>query len=610
MINVKKLNTKELNELAVKIRERIISVVSKNGGHLSSPLGAVELIIAMHYVFDIQKDAFIFDVSHQAYAHKLLTNRWDDFDSLRQLNGLSGFTNPNESIYDYFVAGHSSTAISLGIGVCKASVINQSDRKAVCLVGDGSMSAGILYEAMNELGDKSYPLIFILNDNEMSISKPIGAISRHLSQLLAGSCYQSLKKWINDKSENMPSWFIYLTKKFDKWLKLITPGVIFEELGLDYIGPIDGHNIEHIIKSLELAKKINKPVVIHAQTIKGKGYKYSEKCDGSWHGVSPFEEVSGKNISTSKTKNITSMFSDYLLKLATKHENIVGVTAAMPSGTGLSKLISKMPDRFFDVGIAEQHSVSSCASMAKEGLKPFIVIYSTFLQRAYDQIIHDVCIMSLPVVFIIDRAGIVGADGETHQGAFDVAFLRVIPNIVLLAPRDNQSLENAMDFAYSCDKPCAIRFPRGNFILSNNQFANEEFKIAKAQMLVNNNSNISFIGYGNGVGKAYDVSLLLEDKVNIIDIKFVKPIDEEFLKELSLTSKKWFIFSDNAKIAGVASAILEALASLKITGVLVESFEYDDEFISHGDASSVEKSIKIDSQSICESIQKTYQESL
>ena len=602
MTNVKILNTKELQDLAIKIRERIVSVVSKNGGHLSSPLGAVELIIAMHYVFDVHNDAFIFDVSHQAYAHKLLTDRWDEFDSLREFNGLSGFTNPSESKYDYFVAGHSSTALSIGVGVCKASVINQSDKRAICLIGDGSMSAGMMYEALNELGDKSYPLIFILNDNEMSISKPIGAISRYLSQLLVGSFYQSVKKWVNDKTKNMPFSIQYLTKKFDKWLKLITPGIIFEELGLDYIGPVDGHNISQLIKSLELAKNLNKPVVIHAQTIKGKGYKYSEKCDGSWHGVSPFEKISGKKISENKVKNITSIFSDYLLQLAKKHKNIVGVTAAMPSGTGMSKLIAQMPDRFFDVGIAEQHAVSSFAPMAKEGLKPFIVIYSTFLQRAYDQIIHDVCIMSLPVVFIIDRAGIVGADGETHQGAFDVAFLRVIPNIVLLAPRDNQSLENAIDFAYDCDKPCAIRFPRGNFKLPNNQFINEPFQISKAQMLVNNNSNISLIGYGNGVGKAYEVSLLLKKKVNIIDIKFVKPIDEEFLKELSKTSKKWFIFSDNTKISGVASAILEALSYLEITNILVKSFEYDDSFIPHGDAKLVEKSLGIDSESISEKI--------
>jgi 1-deoxy-D-xylulose-5-phosphate synthase len=598
MINVKNLSTKELKDLATKIRERIVSVVSKNGGHLSSPLGAVELIIAMHYVFDAKKDAFIFDVSHQAYAHKLLTDRWDEFDSLREFNGISGFTNPNESKYDYFVAGHSSTALSLGVGVCKASVINKSDKKAICLIGDGSMSAGMMYEALNELGDKSYPLIFILNDNEMSISKPIGAISRYLSQLLAGNCYQGVKKWINEKTKDMPTSIGYLTKKFDKWLKLITPGIIFEELGLDYIGPIDGHDIESLIKSLELAKKINKSVVIHTQTVKGKGYKYAEKCDGSWHGVGPFEIKSGKNITKNKVKNITTIFSDYLLKMATKHKNIVGVTAAMPSGTGLSKLISKMPNRFFDVGIAEQHAISSFASMAKEGFKPFIAIYSTFLQRAYDQIIHDVCIMSLPVVFIIDRAGIVGADGETHQGTFDIAFLRVIPNIILLAPRDNQSLENAMDFAYICDKPCAIRFPRGNFILPNNHFLNEDFKVAKAQMLINNNSNISLIGYGNGVGKAYEVSLLLKDKVNIIDIKFIKPIDKEFLKELSKTSKKWFIFSDNAKISGVASTILETLSSLEIINILVKSFEYDDNFIPHGDTKLVEKSLGLDSNSI------------
>ena len=600
--NVKSLDIQGLNDLSLAIREKIVQTVSEKGGHFSSPLGATELIVAMHHVFDAKKDAFIFDVSHQAYAHKLLTNRWDNFDTLRSFGGISGFTKPDESSYDYFISGHSSTSISLGLGVAKATKLNKSGKKAICLIGDGAMSSGLVYEALNELGERKYPVIIILNDNEMSISKPIGAISKHLSHLLAGSCYQSVKLWINEKTKNMPDFITYLVKKFDKWLKLITPGIIFEEMGLDYIGPIDGHDIKQVIKSLELANQLNSPVIIHAQTIKGKGYKYAEQCNGNWHGVGSFEIESGKSHSKSSIPNVTSIFSNHLYEMAKKHSDIVGVTAAMPTGTGLSLLIKDMPERFFDIGIAEAHGVCSMASMAKEGMKAFIVIYSTFLQRAYDQIIHDICIMALPVVFIIDRAGIVGADGETHQGAFDISYLRIIPNIILFAPRDNESLRLAMNFSYTLTKPCAIRFPRGNFILDN-EFKNNEFELGKAEILDDTSSDIAFLGYGDGVGKAYQVAGMLEDiKVKIIDIRFIKPIDKKMLLSLSKKSTKWFVFSDSAKLGGVSSAILEALAELKITNILVQSFEYDDNFITHGSKNAVEKSLKIDTESIAKQI--------
>ena len=463
-MQIKGKSLKELDELSSKIRERIIDVVSRKGGHFSSTLGAVELTIAMHYVFDAEFDPFIFDVSHQCYPHKLLTQRWEEFETIRQFGGLSGFTKPNENKADYFVAGHSSTSISLAVGAAKAIKLKGENRIPVVMIGDGSMSAGMVYEALNELGDLKLPVVIILNDNEMSIAKPIGAISKYLSKLLAGKFYQSFKTSV-DKfiRNNMPEGTTYLAKRVENSFKLITPGILFEEMGLDYIGPIDGHDIKEIIEVLEIAKSMNKPVIVHARTVKGKGYKIAEGQHEHWHGVGPFNVEDGEFIKKGVEKSATAVFSDALFNLASKYENIVGVTAAMPSGTGMDKLIKEFPSRFWDVAIAEQHAITSMAAMAKEGFKPFVTIYSTFLQRGFDQIIHDVCIMNLPVVFAMDRAGIVGNDGETHQGAFDISFLRFIPNMVLFAPRDNETLENSLEFAYTLSSPCAIRYPRGSF---------------------------------------------------------------------------------------------------------------------------------------------------
>jgi 1-deoxy-D-xylulose-5-phosphate synthase len=467
-VNIKDYSLDELNNLSSKIRDRIIEVVSKNGGHLSSTLGATELIVTIHYVFNPENDPFIFDVSHQAYAHKLLTDRWDNFSTLREFNGISGFTKPSESKYDYFISGHSSTSISLGVGVAKSIFLNnqngkEDNRIPVALIGDGSMSAGMVYEALNELGDKKFPMVIILNDNEMSIAKPIGAVSKYLSQILAGEFYQNLKKRVSKGLEYLPDSATYMAKKFDESLKLITPGILFEELGIEYIGPIDGHDIKSLIKSFEIAKKMKKPVIIHTQTLKGKGYKKAEGHLENWHGVGPFEIETGKLKKSSKNRSCTDIFSDKLLSMAKIYKNIVGVTAAMPSGTGMKQLMEYNNERFFDVAISEQHAITSVSAMAKEGFKPFVAIYSTFLQRAYDQIIHDVAIMNLPVIFAIDRAGLVGEDGETHQGVFDISFFRTIPNMILFAPRDDKTLENALEFAYNLNSPSAFRYPRGCF---------------------------------------------------------------------------------------------------------------------------------------------------
>jgi 1-deoxy-D-xylulose-5-phosphate synthase len=599
LMEVKNKTTKELDELCLEIRNRIIDVVSRNGGHFSSTLGAVELTVGMHYVFDCKQDPFIFDVSHQCYAHKLLTNRWESFETIRQFNGISGFTKPKENSADYFVAGHSSTSISLAVGAAKAIKLKKQNRVPVVMIGDGSMTAGMVYEALNELGDRKYPMVIILNDNEMSIARPFGAISRYLSKLLAGKFYQGFKEKVDRIIRNhFPEGTTYLAKKIEESMKLITPGIIFEEMGIDYIGPIDGHDIKEVIDTLKLAKNMNKPVIVHAKTVKGRGYDIAEGHFEKWHGVGPFDVQSGEFIKKSSQKSATQVFSEALMQLANKHENVVGITAAMPSGTGMDTLMEAYPERFWDVAIAEQHAVTSMAAMAKEGFKPFVTIYSTFLQRGFDQIIHDVCLMNLPVVFAIDRAGIVGNDGETHQGAFDISFLRFIPNMVLLAPRDNQTLHYALQYAYTLNAPCAIRYPRGSF--ETLAYEPKEFETGKAELLKQGNSSKLFIGYGHGVLKAIQTAHLHEEDVGILDLRFVKPLDTKLLKQLAKQYSAWYVFSDSQKQGGVASAILEFLNTENIQNIQVTSFEYEDEFIQHGETKDIEASLEL----LCEQIVK------
>ncbi|MCI5968932.1 1-deoxy-D-xylulose-5-phosphate synthase [Helicobacter sp.] len=594
-----------LNTLAQLVRERILEVVSKNGGHLSSTLGAVELIIGMHYVFDSPNDPFIFDVSHQAYAHKLLTGRWDSFETLRQSDGISGFTRPSESVQDYFIAGHSSTSISLGVGAAKAFSLKGSNHTPVALIGDGAMSAGLVYEALNELGDRKYPMVIILNDNEMSIAEPIGAISKYLSQIIAGKFVQGIKNKIGNAINNMPN-ATYIVKRFEESLKLITPGILFEELGLEYIGPIDGHNLKEIINTLILAKSTKKPVVVHAQTLKGKGYTPAEGHLEQWHGVSPFDPQK-KSLAKSSVESPTSIFAQTLLELADKDSSIVGITAAMPSGTGLDKLIKAYPNRFWDVAIAEQHATTQASALAKEGFKPFVAIYSTFLQRAFDQLIHDVGIMKTPVKFAIDRAGIVGEDGETHQGAFDIGYLNLIPNFTLFAPRDLATLALAVKFARDFSSgPCAFRYPRKAFLLKEEIFHSTPFEYGKLEILKECKSEILLLGYGNGVGRAYKCLLELEKQginASLVDLRFAKPLDKNALISLAKTHKKWFIFSDSAKIGGIGQ-ILSAFVQENTLGIQICSLEFEDAFIPHGKVEVIETKLGLDTQSLVTKITK------
>ncbi|RDU69547.1 1-deoxy-D-xylulose-5-phosphate synthase [Helicobacter cholecystus] len=598
-------NFLELQNIAQALRERILDVVSRNGGHLSSALGAVDLIVGMHQVFNHFQNPFIFDVGHQAYAHKLLTGRWEEFESLRSFGGLSGFPNPRESSSDFFIAGHSSTAISVGVGVAKAFNLTKQDQLPIVLIGDGAMTAGLVYEALNELGERKYPMIIILNDNEMSISKPIGAISRYLSQAIASPFCQGVKGGLKKILKKMPQSASYMAKKFEESFKLITPGILFEELGLNYIGPIDGHNIEEIVSILKIAKEMRAPVLIHAQTTKGKGYKIAEGHFEKWHGVSPFDLQSGESLKKSTSISPTSVFSQTLKELAREDEKIVGVTAAMPSGTGMNRLIEDYPDRFWDVAIAEAHAVTSSSALAQKGFKPFVAIYSTFLQRAYDSIVHDVGIMNSPVRFAIDRAGIVGEDGETHQGLLDIAYLRSIPNFTLLAPRDLSTLYKAVKFAHSHDSsPIAFRYPRAEFTLLDGEYEAKDFKLGEMEIL-KEGEEIVLIGYGNGVGRALNVSKDLQKEgieVGVVDLRFLKPLDQQGLKKLFTQYQKAFVLSDSYLMGGVGSALLEFMTQEQIDWVELKSLEVQDEFITHGKTALIEERLGLSTSRLVERI--------
>ena len=601
--DIKSLSVDELNILCHDIRDKILATVSKNGGHLSSNIGAVEIIVAMHKIFDVTKDPFIFDVSHQSYAHKLLTGRWESFDTLRKFNGISGYTKPSESEFDYFVAGHSSTSISLAVGAAKAIKLKNEDRLPVAVIGDGSLSGGMAYEALNELGDRKYPCVIILNDNEMSISKPIGALSKYLSQMMAGQFYQKFKGRVEKFLSYMPDSAAYMARRMEEGIRLITPGMFFEELGLEYIGPVDGHDLVALLSTFETAKSMKKPVIVHVQTLKGKGYEFAEGYYENWHGVGPFDLKSGEFIKRQSNKSATAIFSEQLLKMAREHSDIVGVTAAMPTGTGMDALIQEFPDRFWDVAIAEQHAVTSMSAMAKEGFKPFVAIYSTFMQRAYDQVIHDASILNLNITFAMDRAGIVGEDGETHQGAFDISFLNAVPNMVLFAPRCEESMKNVMEFAYSYKGVSAFRYPRGAFILRD-EFKAKKLEFGKGEILVDAESDVAFLGYGNGVGRANLVRKLLAGKLDVVlvDLIFAKPLDSELLLDLAKRTKKWYIFSDSAKKGGIGEIISAFLQENKISNISVISFEYEDKFIPHGSTAEVEKYLGISAEQITKNL--------
>ena len=603
--DLKKLSRNQLPLLAKEIRQRIISVVSKKGGHLASSLGVVELTLAIHYVFSLPKDNLIWDVGHQAYTHKLLTGRNKIFDSLRTFNGISGFIKINGNPYDSFTVGHSSTSISAGLGIASAKYLNNEKSKVISVIGDGSMTAGLAYEGLNQAGASKRDLIVILNDNDMSISPNVGALSSFLSRTFSAKHLQNLKREFGSFLKSFPKIgddIYQLAKRSEYSFKtFVTPGMLFEAFNFDYYGPINGHNLNHLIDILENIKTHEKPVLLHVTTKKGKGYKPAENNPVYFHGINSFDINTGENLkSNSSIPSYTDVFGEIMVKLAKSDKKIVAITAAMPEGTGLVEFEKLYNKRFFDVGIAEQHAVTFAAGLASQGLKPVVAIYSTFLQRAYDQILHDVCLESLPVVFALDRGGIVGEDGPTHHGLFDYAYLRNIPNITIMAPKDENELARMIKTAICYDKPIAFRYPRGK---AEGVKINENIKtieIGKAELLKDGH-DILIIGIGKIVQQALKASKELENigiSVAVINARFVKPLDKNLILKIAQKTKKIITVENHVLDAGFGSAVLELLADNGKFNYKIKRIGISDKFVTHGSPEILHKEYNIDVSAI------------
>ncbi|MDP7141513.1 MAG: 1-deoxy-D-xylulose-5-phosphate synthase [Candidatus Woesearchaeota archaeon] len=581
--DLKKLEIEKLPVLADELRKFLIDNVSKTGGHLASSLGVVELTIALHYCFDSPKDKIIWDVGHQAYPHKILTGRRDRFHTLRQHGGISGFPKIDESEHDIFGVGHASTSISAALGIAKARDIKKEKFDVVSVIGDGAMTGGIALEAINQAGYLGSPFILILNDNRMSIAANVGALSEYTHRIAKTKVYKDVKQdidtIINKASGDMKG----ITEKLKAHLKEVgAPGLLFEKLGFNYIWPVDGHDINKLLESLENAKQIEGPVLLHIITKKGKGYEFSENDATKFHGLSAFNAENGKALKKKTDKSYTEVFADTLVRLADENENIVGITAAMPHGTGLIKFAEKYPDRFYDVGIAEQHAVTFAAGLAVSGLKPVVAVYSTFLQRAYDQIVHDVCLQNLPIVFALDRAGLVGEDGPTHHGVLDLTYLRSIPNMIVMAPKDENELQHMLKTAIDYNGPIAIRYPRGSGfgIPLDNKLQNIE--IGKSET-IKNGSDLVIVAVGSMVYESLEAARLLEKQnidAAVVNARFVKPVDKEILKIINDTGGA-VIVEENAVKGGFGSAVLEELHKEKIDAQVTQ-IGIPDKFIEHG----------------------------
>jgi len=601
---VKKLDIKQLKDLAKEIREEIISTVSHTGGHLASNLGVVELTIVLHYLFNTPFDKIIWDVGHQCYAHKLLTGRKDKFHTLRQYEGISGFPRLEESEYDTFNTGHASTSISSGLGMAIAKEFEgDKSKKIVVVIGDGALSGGMAFEALNHAGQIQKDLLVILNSNEMSISKTVGALSGYLNRLITMPMYSKLREDIQELISKLPrvgTPMSSLVKRIEEGVKnIIIHGALFEELGFRYFGPIDGHNMSLLINVLGKIKDLKGPRLLHILTKKGKGYMPAENNPEWFHGSSPFDIATGKPLKDDKLPSFSTTLGITLVELANRDPKIVAISAAMAEGTGLSYFRKAFPNRFFDVGIAEQHAVTMAAGMAISGLKPICAIYSTFLQRAYDQILHDVCLMNLPVVFCIDRAGIVGEDGPTHQGLFDIAYLRHIPNLVIMAPKETTEFIAMLKLAIASSQPCALRYPRG----SPQQIeANQPtFKIGEAEVLLEGKEATIF-----ALGKMVYPALQVAKNLNIglLNARFVKPLDEELILNLAKKTKKIITIEDHIISGGFGSAILELLNKNQLKDVEVKCLGFPTEFIEHGDSARLFKKYGLDVAGITQAIEE------
>jgi 1-deoxy-D-xylulose-5-phosphate synthase len=588
--DLKNINITLLPALAEEIRSLIVETVSTTGGHLASSLGVVELAIALHYVFDTPKDTIIWDVGHQSYAHKILTGRKSQFHTLRQIDGLSGFIRRNDSQYDTFSTGHSSTSISAGLGMTCARHLMKQRSKVIAVIGDGSMTAGLAYEALNQAGDIHKDLIVILNDNDMSISKNVGAISSFLSRKLSHKFPQNIKHGVGEFLKSIPGvgapFYNFAKRSEDMMKSFITPGMLFEAFNFDYFGPINGHHLKHLIRILKNIRNINEPVLLHVMTTKGKGYEPAEKNPIYYHGVGAFDIQNGVSTkeSTKSTPTYTAVFGNTLIELAKNDDRLVAVTAAMPEGTGLARFAEQFPDRFFDVGIAEQHGVTFAAGMAAEGLKPVVAIYSTFLQRAYDQIVHDVCLDALPIVFAIDRGGIVGQDGPTHQGQFDLSYLRHLPNMVVMAPKDEAELRHMLFTAIQHDGPIAIRYPRGRGIGGTLDEPLLQIPLGTPQILANGH-NLLILAIGHTVNEAIIARKeLLNHKIEatLVNCRFVKPLNAEQLLPIVEKHTRIITIEENALQGGFGSAILELLCDHDVPPVQIRRIGLPDQFIQHG----------------------------
>ncbi len=582
--DLKNLSTDELNTLASEIRELIIDTVSKNGGHLASSLGAVELTIALYYVFNPPQDKFIWDVGHQSYAHKILTGRKDRFHTIRTYGGLSGFPKREESPYDVATCGHSSTSISLAVGLAAGRDLKNKNNKVVAVIGDGSLTAGLALEGINNAGHLDKNLIIILNDNEMSISENVGALSSYLSRILTGQFYTRFRKDIEKLILSVPrigSSLLKMAKRAEELVKgLITPGIIFEELGLKYVGPINGHDLPNLIETLKNTNNLEGPVLVHVYTKKGKGYKPAEEEAEFFHGVPPFDKELGR-ILKPKEISFTDIFGETLTEMASEDNRIIAITAAMRTGTGLKKFADTHKDRFFDVGIAEQHAVTFAAGLAIEGFRPYVAIYSTFLQRSYDMIIHDVCLQNLPVSFAIDRAGLVGEDGPTHHGQFDLSYLRCIPNIVICAPKDDKEFISLLRSTLKWDKPSCIRYPRGAAIISDEEI--RDIPIGKGR-LIKEGQDIAILAVGPFVYEALKAAeKLSKENINITIFNpiFIKPLDEESILHILKTHKTIITIEENTVVGGFGSAVLE-LASRNNIKTDIKLLGLPDNFVTHG----------------------------
>ena len=608
--DLKKLHVEELKELAVELRTELIDAVSETGGHLGAGLGVVELTIALHYVFDTPKDKLVWDVGHQSYPHKILTGRKNEIRTIRQGNGLSGFTKRSESEYDTFGAAHSSTSISSSLGIAIAKSLSNNQNNVVAVIGDGAMSAGMAYEAMNNAGATKSKLIVILNDNDMSIARPVGAMSSYLARLLSGKIYFGFRKVIKLITSFFSKKFSVKAQKAEDFLKsMVTGGTLFSELGFYYIGPIDGHNLEALLPVLKNVKnsKHNGPILIHAVTQKGKGYEPAEKAGDKYHGVSKFDVITGKQKkSPSKTPSYTKVFANTLIQHAEKDTKIIGITAAMPSGTGMDMFGKKFPGRMFDVGIAEQHAVTFAAGLATEGYKPYAAIYSTFLQRAYDQVVHDVAIQSLPVRFAIDRAGLVGADGPTHAGSFDITYLSTLPNFIVMAASDEAELVRMINTSTTInDKPCAFRYPRGNGSGVTLPNIAETISIGKGR-IVKEGKNVAILSLGARLQECLKASESLNQKgisVTVADMRFAKPIDQDLILELC-SKHEALITIEEGSIGGFGSHVMQFLSSRGILdkGIKLRSMILPDIFIDQDTPENMYKKARLDSISIEEKV--------